>query len=252
MTPPSEDETAPPRRETSSPIEDGFDAEDQAYPDVPDVPGVVDWLLGGLAILGGLIFSIGGIGVFTTLDRSLLEEMVAAENFQVDGMTEAEFVDVVLAMEPWLGAGLVVTGLAMIAFGIYYIFHRRRVHTRTMRGEPTSDYLAHALLGAVVSFVTSFIPLSPIVGGSVAGYLERGDSERTISVGAASGALMSAPFVVLSLFVAAGLVAGFSTIGDGGLGWMATALVIASGLFSLGFTVALGAAGGWIGGKLAE
>lgn len=252
MTPPGEDETTPRHRETSSPIEDNLDADDQASPDVPDVPGVVDWLLGGLAILGGLIFTIAGIGVFTVLDRTLLEEMVAAEDFQVEGMTEAEFVDVVLAMEPWLGAGLVITGLAMIAFGIAYIVHRRRIRARAARGEPTSDYLAHALLGAVVSFVTSFIPLSPIVGGGVAGYLERGESERTISVGAASGALMSAPFVVLSLFVAAGLVAGFSVIGDGGFGWMMTALVIVSGLFSLGFTVALGAAGGWIGGKLAE
>lgn len=225
---------------------------DSNYPVVPEIPGILDWILGGLVAFGGLLFALAGILVYTVPTRENVETAVASEDFQVEGMTEPEFVEVTLSLLPWLAAGLLLTGLAMTVLGIAYIVHRRRVRDRAAAGEATSDYLAHALLGGVVTALTSFIPLSGVIGGGVAGYLERGKSQRTTSVGAASAVLMSAPFLVVGLFTAAGLFAGFSAIGDSGFGAVVTVAVIIGGLFSLGIAMALGAAGGWIGGKLAE
>lgn len=248
MTPPTEtdpDATRAPRDpETTGDI-------NSESPSTPDVPGWLDWLLGGLVTVVGLLFALAGAVVYVGGNREQIEAVVGAEGFQVEGMTEPEFVEFMLSLLPWLAAGLVLTGVAMAILGCAYIVHRRRARNRAAGGEPTSNYLAHALLGAVVSAVTSFVPLSPLIGGGLAGYLERGDSERTISVGAASGVLLSAPFFVIGLFAAAGLASGFASI-EGGFGTMIAAFVIIGGLISLGVTVGLGAAGGWIGGKLAE
>lgn len=249
MTPPTANDPPTERTPTNPDTSENIESDS---PTTPELPSWLDWLLGGLVTVGGLLFALAGVFVFIVADRERIEAAVAADEFQVEGMTEPEFVELTLSLLPWLAAGLVLTGLAMAILGGAYIVHRRRVRNRAMAGEQTSDYLAHALLGAVVSAVTSFVPLSPILGGGVAGYLERGDSERTMSVGAASGVLMSAPFLVVGLFAVGGVAMGFASIEGGGFGAMVAALVAVGGLISLGVTVVLGAAGGWIGGKLAE
>ncbi|QLD88805.1 DUF5518 domain-containing protein [Natronomonas salina] len=252
MAPPTDDDSTTAVQPLQSEPPTGIDSDESTNPDVPDVPSVLDWLLGGLVVLGGFVLALPGVLLYTAVDRANVETVVASEDFTVEGMTEPEFVDLTLALLPWLAAGLLVTGLAMIAVGIAYVVHRRRVHARAAAGEATSDYPAHALLGAVVSTVTSFVPLSPVLGGVVAGYLERGDSERTISVGAASGLVVSAPFLVIGVFAAAGLASGLPAIANSGFAAMVAGVVIVGALVSLAFTVGLGAAGGWIGGKLAE
>lgn len=249
MTSPTENESSI-ERVPSTPETPGNNGSDS--PTTPDIPDWLDWLLGGLVAVSGLLLALAGGFVFVLDDRERVESVVAADEFQVEGMTEPEFVELTLALLPWLAGGLVVTGLAMAILGGGYIVHRRRVRNRATASEQTSNYLAHALLGTVVSAVTSFVPMSPVIGGGVAGYLERGDTERTISVGAASGVLLSAPFFIVGLFAAAGLVSGFASIEDGGFGVMVAALVVIGGLISLGITVGLGAVGGWLGGKLAE
>ena len=252
MTPPTDNDSAPdtgPLDPESTDIPPGHDT---TNPDVPDIPVVLDWILGILVVIGGLLSTLGGLFVFLVANREGVETVVMADDFHVEGMTEAEFVELMVSFLPWLAAGLVITGLAMTVLGIAYIVHRRRVHDRKAAGEPTSDYPAHALLGAVVSTLTSFIPLSPIIGGGLAGYLERGDSTRTVSVGVASAVLLSAPAFVIGLFGTVGLFLGFGEIGGGRFVPMSVILLIVGGLVSLGVTCLLGATGGWIGGKLAE
>ena len=230
----------------------GTEAEEPLHPSTPAVPAFLDWILGSLIALIGFGASLLGLVALVGPDREAFIEAVEADEVEVEGMTEAEFVDFLLAMLTWIGIGLLLTGLAMIALGVAYIVHRQRVRERADAGEPTSDYLAHALLGAAVTVLTSFIPFSQVIGGGVAGYLERGDSERTISVGAASAVLMLAPVVVFSLFFAIGVAAGFAAIGDGAIGVLGAVAVIVSLAFSVAIGAALGALGGWIGGKLAE
>lgn len=100
----------------------------------------------------------------------------------------------------------------------------------------------NALIGAVVTVVTSFVPFSPVLGGAVAGYLER---ERGLRVGAISGALASLP---LALFVL--VMAVFVPVGMGGaLRMLAFMLVVV--LFAALYVVGLSAVGGWVGVYLA-
>ena len=103
------------------------------------------------------------------------------------------------------------------------------------------DTLLNALIGAAVTLVTSFVPFSPVIGGAVAGYLQRGDTRAGAKVGALSGlfyagagALFVVPFL-LFVFLGAEL-PGFGL-----------ALVIAmAGILAL-ISAGLGALGGVIG-----
>lgn len=60
----------------------------------------------------------------------------------------------------------------------------------------------NAIIGAVVSVLSSSVigPLGPILGGGVAGYLERQDGP---TVGTLSGVIASLPLVVLVFFAGA-------------------------------------------------
>lgn len=236
---------------TSPETAEGIDREGPQSPAVPDIPRFLDWILGGLVVLGGLLFALFGLFALVVPDRGELETAIAQDEVDIEGMTEAEFVEVTLSLFSWIGVGFLLTGLVMLILGIAYVVHRRRVHDRAEAGEPTSDFIAHALLGAIVSAILSFIPLSPIIGGGLAGYLERGDSERTISVGAASAVVLIAPLLAVGVSVGGGIAAGFSAIGEGGVGAIAALAIIVGLVFVLGFTAALGAVGGWIGGKIA-
>lgn len=63
-----------------------------------------------------------------------------------------------------------------------------------------SDRLLHAAIGAVVTIITSFIPLSPILGGGVAAWLATTDRSDSAKLGGISGAIASLVFVPLLLF----------------------------------------------------
>lgn len=66
-----------------------------------------------------------------------------------------------------------------------------------------SSTLINALIGAVAALVLSFIPLSTILGGVVAGYLEAGTNEDGLKVGAIAGLIMFVPFLLLGYFIGA-------------------------------------------------
>lgn len=103
----------------------------------------------------------------------------------------------------------------------------------------------NALVGGVVGVVLSFIPASPILGGAVAAYLERGTSRDGLVVGAVAGAMMLVPYL---LFGAAVLV----IMGVGGAPiWFA---LLAFGMLFAGalYTVGLSALGGYLGWYLRQ
>lgn len=100
----------------------------------------------------------------------------------------------------------------------------------------TRSTFVNALIGAVVSFVLSFVPFSPVLGGAVAAYLEGRDGVR---VGAISGLVAALPvaafvFLLASLFL----------FGDG-LGLFVLIGVVV--LVAVVYTVALSALGGYLG-----
>lgn len=106
-----------------------------------------------------------------------------------------------------------------------------------------------ALIGAAVTVVLSFLPLSPALGGGVSGYLHGG---RGAVVGALSGLLSALPllFVLYVLFGVFSLALGtMGAPGGGVVVWIVLTLVaVAVALYA----VALGAVGGIVGEALAD
>jgi len=114
------------------------------------------------------------------------------------------------------------------------------------------DFWVNAFIGAVVMVVLSWIPFATVLGGGVAGYLQRGSRMGGAKVGAVSGLIAAIPvFGVLGL-VFGGL--GLGAIAGGeGLGFVVFAAFM---LFALVVTAAIvagtGAVGGYIGVYLRE
>lgn len=109
------------------------------------------------------------------------------------------------------------------------------------------SFWVSALLGAVVSVVTSFVPLSPVIGGGVAGYLYAGSRKDGLRVGAVSGAIAVIPVVLLVALVFGGL--GFFTIVEDALRTAAffVALLLVVTLLVVGLSAGLSAVGGYLG-----
>lgn len=215
------------------------------------VPAFVDWLVAALLALSGLALIVGGSALVFVVDRPLVVEGVADGSIDAAGLTDAQAVELTLAVATWTGAGLLVTGVLLVAAAVAYAVYRRRSRRAAARGDRVDYYWANAVLGAIVSALLSFVPFSPALGGAAAGYLERGESERTTSVGALSGLLTMAPALVVLVFVLGGLASGLSAAGEAGL-----AVVAGTGMLLVLMVVAvvgagLGAIGGFVGGQLA-
>lgn len=66
----------------------------------------------------------------------------------------------------------------------------------------TPSTALNALLGAVITAATALlVPFSPVLGGTVAGYLEGGETNDGLKVGALSGLVALVPLVFLLLLV---------------------------------------------------
>ena len=115
------------------------------------------------------------------------------------------------------------------------------------------DTLVNAALGAVASIVlTPLVPFAPVAGGTLAGYLQGGDRNDGLRVGALAGVIMLLP-LVLVMFVFGNVV--FFLFAGGGMpgpapglagGFTIVAIVLAL-LFGLVYVVAFAALGGYLG-----
>jgi hypothetical protein len=145
-----------------------------------------------------------------------------------------------------------VTGIGLVLFAIAYVAVRHRARRDLGDGERVATYRANAVLGGVATAVLSFIPFSPIVGGGLAGYLEHGESGRSVSAGGVAGFLAMVPVLVILVFVTAGLYSGFGAVGEAGLGIVVVTAMVLALLFVAAYGAALGALGGFAGGRLAD
>ncbi|WP_126664068.1 DUF5518 domain-containing protein [Haloterrigena salifodinae] len=113
--------------------------------------------------------------------------------------------------------------------------------------------LANAIVGAIVGVVLSFIPLSPVIGGGTAGFLEGSNARQGAVAGALAGAIAFLP------------VAGFAMLGLGVLGFgmgvvaapiegfaIAALAIVGFGLILFLYTVGLSLLGGYLGALLAR
>ena len=108
------------------------------------------------------------------------------------------------------------------------------------------NVLVNATIGGVVSLLTVFVPLSPILGGALSGYLE---GENGLRVGALSGFIASLPLTALGFYLT-NVVLGYGSEGPfpGGVAAFVSVLFFASTLYSVGF----GALGGYLSVWLVE
>ncbi|NKE34276.1 DUF5518 domain-containing protein [Natronococcus sp. JC468] len=104
------------------------------------------------------------------------------------------------------------------------------------RGSSTA---LNAVIGGVVGVVLSFVPLSPVLGGAVAGYLEGGDTDGGLRVGALAGlvALVPVLFVGFALLFVLGFGPTSPALGLVGLFGLLFAAVYTVGLSALGGTI---------------
>ncbi len=107
----------------------------------------------------------------------------------------------------------------------------------------TDNTLLNALIGAVATLLLSFTGISPVLGGAVAGYLEGGESDDGLRVGAISGAIASLPVLgLLALFLFLVPIAP-----DLGVVVGSAVLLLAVIAVAFAYTIALSAVGGLLG-----
>jgi len=231
-------------------------AQDEQETQNEPLPEFVDWLLGALVGIGGMMFIIGGSTLTVISDGDLLAEAIEEGDVTVTvwtaELTDVEAIEVAETVIFWIGIGILLTGLGMVLFSVGYVFLRHRAHRRYQRGETISSFGARAMLGAVITVFTSFLPFSPAIGGAVAGYLERSESTRTVTVGAIAGLLPVIPVVTLSLFLLVGLFSGLAAIDRTVSAVPAAAVIFFTMMVVATVGPVLGALGGYVGGRLAE
>lgn len=214
---------------------------------------IVDWIAAAIIAVVGLAFTVGGATLTLVVDRTLLDETATAGQVTVlvyeRQLTRAETAELAGPLVDWTGIGLVVTGVGLVAFAVVYVLARRRP-----TGEPGALDAGSAavVLGAVATAVASFLPASPAFGGALAGYLTRTEPESAVRSGALSGVVATVPVVVVLAFVGVGTYLGFTGIGAGGLGVVVVLSLLLGGVISVLASAALGALGGYAGGRLAD
>jgi len=107
-----------------------------------------------------------------------------------------------------------------------------------------NGFWINALIGAVAAFVLGFIPFSTVLGGVVAAYLQKGETQmENVKVGAAAGAIFFVPSL-LALFgfgflgILTGDATGFIVLMFLGVVLLVMAAIYTVGLCALGGFIA--------------
>jgi len=202
-----------------------------------------DWAIGALLAVVGLLSALVGGSLYYVVDRVTVADAVAASEFRSDLLTEAAAVDLLSGLSQWVGLGVVAVGIPSVVVGAAVVV----AHGRARRdARPTPQWVL-GVVGALVGALLGFVPLSPALGGAVAGYLDPDPTASGLGVGTAAGMFTALPAVIVTVSVGAGLVTGLSS----GLAVPAAAAVVAAVLFSVAYLVGLSALGGYLDRRFA-
>lgn len=123
--------------------------------------------------------------------------------------------------------------------------------SESARSSDARSPVLNAIVGGIAGVILSFIPLSPVLGGGVAGYLQDGSGESGVKVGAGAGLVMLLPFLALGFFLL--MILGFGGMSFAyGMHFGATPLFVGLiGIVAIAitavYTVGLSALGGYLG-----
>lgn len=209
---------------------------------------LLEWVVAAMLVFGGLLSTGIGIAVYGGANRAWITDLVEDGRLQSTELTNAELIEVTYALAWWIGLGLIVTGFVMVVAGIAFLAYRRRVDGERMGPDTTTN----AIVGGVVTAVTSFVPFSPVLGGLAAGYLQGRDRTDGIRVGAYAGLVAAVPVVLLSAFLVVGAVAVATELSLAapmliGVAGLAVGLIVI-----VAYLVGLSALGGYLGVALGE
>lgn len=236
--------------QSSNPATTSDDIRDEMRPSRP-VSRLVDWLTAAFLILGGMLFAALGTGFYTLADRERIATWVADGRLTSTELTDAELIDTTQALLTWGGIGVAVTGLLLAVSGVAFLVYRGRVRRNSV-DTAAPDSITLAIVGGVVTIVTSFVPLSPVLGGAVSGYLRGGDGRGGARVGAYAGLVAAIPFALLGLFVVGGFAVAVAELGLGGLGVFVGLAIVFAMLVGVAYLVGLSALGGYVGVSFAK
>lgn len=214
---------------------------------------IVDWLVAAVLVFGGLATTAIGAAVYGAADRAWITELVEDGTIQSTELTNAELIDVTYGFAWWGGLGLLVTGGVLILAGVAFLVYRRRSRARREELEITGpDTTVNAIVGGVVTAVTSFVPFSPVIGGAVSGYLQGGDRTEGVRVGLYAGLVATAPVALLFVFLAIAFAGIAAELSLGSLLLVGVAGLFIGLLVTVAYVVGLSALGGYLGVVLAE
>lgn len=207
--------------------------------------GAVTWLVAVFLVLGGASMALLGALLAQVAGERWVADAVAAGRLTSTELTAAELTSVTNGLLWWGGVGLAVVGAGLVVAGVAFLAYRLR--TGPAAGPDTAT---SAVVGAVVTVLTAFVPLSPVLGGAAAGYLRTGDRSKGVRVGALAGAVAAVPVVVLFAFLIGGFVIVASELALGALTGVVALALVFSLFVAVLYTVGLSALGGYFGAGL--
>ncbi len=213
------------------------------------VPGIVDWTLGVLAGLIGLLAGAAGVWLYTDVDRAAITDILTDESVEVNGITTQEAITAAEPLLDWVAVGLAGTGAVLVIGAVGFVYARRRTRRRVARrGGSTATFWAAAVYGAAVATLVSFVPGSTAVGGGTAAYLHDDDHVR---VGTAASLVSVGLLAPLLVFGSVGLFAGAEAIGEASGGVVLATVIVGSQVIGVAIGAGLGALGGFLVGRYA-
>lgn len=217
-------------------------------------PWFVDWVVAGVLALGGLALVVAGIVVFVTVTPGVVADAVADGSLQSDTFSGQALVDVTSATVHWGSIGLLLSGLLTWGLAAVFLVQRRRSSGANdhLSGDGPSSSSANAIRGAVASLLLSSVPFSPVLGGVLAGSLERRDAAGNARIGALSGILFALVPAIVAAFAAGGVVLGAQAAGESPTGALVAGVVFVGLAFSFVTSGAAGAIGGYLGGRFSH
>lgn len=107
--------------------------------------------------------------------------------------------------------------------------------------------LRNGLVGGVVAVLLSFLPLSTVLGGGIAGYLDRPTGRRGAGAGAIAGVVAFLPYLLVGLFLT---MSPSVTLPGPELGVAPVVIIASVTSFALLYAVGLSVLGSLLGGYI--